>query len=434
MLLLIYVLIFQFNFFSTDLIGFFKTLEDTRLKWLVSERESASLESRVKKLESENKRLEDQLNSTRYALGREVQMRERAQKERDRYLKQLQLIRKFVIEETNEQQGNPTREKVLSYLNLNRFEPVLETIESTDDSLNNDSDIAFMDQSLENSIEKSSKSTKRKNSSPADGLALNKTRKSGINATVETAEEAMEEDSSTEEKDKIDEQKLIAELASRKARLNRVGSDRLLPYQTSSTPQLSPIRQVTPGELSRMYHSSRLENRPHTFTQKKSFKAEMCGPCEKKIGFMANCYRCQDCRAICHTECRDKVPLPCIPYATPTSSHRQGGRLLLVADFAPQSSPMVPALIVHCCNEIEKRGLSEVGLYRVSGSEAQVCGLKDKILKSKSGMPNLVQYDVHVLCGVVKKFLMSLDEPLITRILWRDFVRAAGTLLDNFSR
>jgi Rac GTPase-activating protein 1 len=103
--------------------------------------------------------------------------------------------------------------------------------------------------------------------------------------------------------------------------------------------------------------------------------------------------------------------------------------MLLIADFAPQTRPMIPALIIHCCNEIEKRGLEEEGLYRKSGSDREVNDLKDKILKSKSGIPDLAQYDVHVLCGVVKKFLRHLDEAIATRILWRDFVRAAGLSL-----
>lgn len=37
---------------------------------------------------------------------------------------------------------------------------------------------------------------------------------------------------------------------------------------------------------------------------------------------------------------------------------------------------MVPSLIVHCVNEIEKRGLNEVGLYRVPGSEREVRNLR----------------------------------------------------------
>lgn len=37
---------------------------------------------------------------------------------------------------------------------------------------------------------------------------------------------------------------------------------------------------------------------------------------------------------------------------------------------------MVPPLIVHCVNEIERRGLTEIGLYRVPGSEKEVRSLR----------------------------------------------------------
>ena len=37
---------------------------------------------------------------------------------------------------------------------------------------------------------------------------------------------------------------------------------------------------------------------------------------------------------------------------------------------------MVPALLVHCINEVEKRGLSEKGIYRISATDKDVKRLK----------------------------------------------------------
>lgn len=37
---------------------------------------------------------------------------------------------------------------------------------------------------------------------------------------------------------------------------------------------------------------------------------------------------------------------------------------------------MIPSLIVHCVNEVELRGLTEIGIYRVPGSEKDVKSLK----------------------------------------------------------
>ena len=39
-----------------------------------------------------------------------------------------------------------------------------------------------------------------------------------------------------------------------------------------------------------------------------------------------------------------------------------------LASFCPNSIPRVPAILVHCVTEIERRGLTDVGIYRVPGS------------------------------------------------------------------
>lgn len=44
-------------------------------------------------------------------------------------------------------------------------------------------------------------------------------------------------------------------------------------------------------------------------------------------------------------------------------------------------------------------------------------------MKGKAA-PCLTDVDVHVLCGVVKDFLRSLQDSLITKALWNDFVSA----------
>lgn len=71
-----------------------------------------------------------------------------------------------------------------------------------------------------------------------------------------------------------------------------------------------------------------------------------------------------DCRMACHPKCRCKAPLPCVP-CVPTPKKKLQN--LDLAAFCPHNIPRVPAIIVHCVNEIEKRGLNSVGLYRISG-------------------------------------------------------------------
>jgi Rac GTPase-activating protein 1 len=86
---------------------------------------------------------------------------------------------------------------------------------------------------------------------------------------------------------------------------------------------------------------------------------------------------------------------------------------------------MVPALIQHCVNDVEIRGFDTIGLYRVPGPEKEVKELKERFLKGK-GTPNLSKYDIHAICGCIKDFLRSLQEPLIGKWFWKDFALASG--------
>lgn len=67
-------------------------------------------------------------------------------------------------------------------------------------------------------------------------------------------------------------------------------------------------------------------------------------------------------------------------------------------------SPMVPSLVIHCINEVELRGMSDQGLYRVSGGSSEVKLLKERFLKGK-GAPNLSKVDIATICSTLKDFL-----------------------------
>ncbi|XP_050696797.1 rac GTPase-activating protein 1-like isoform X2 [Eriocheir sinensis] len=187
--------------------------------------------------------------------------------------------------------------------------------------------------------------------------------------------------------------------------------------QPYSTPTHAPHTPI----LRNYSSASKVNGRTHAFVHKTAYTTERCQPCGKKIKFAKSCLKCRDCRAVCHSECREQVPLPCVPTAnTPTAKGQMG----TIADYAPSTPPMVPALVVHCTNEVENRGLTEVGMYRLCGSEKDIKELKEQFLRGR-GLPNLSQLDIHVVSGTLKYFLRSLKEPLITTLLWKDFISAA---------
>uniref|UniRef100_A0A8C7UYV9 Rac GTPase-activating protein 1 n=1 Tax=Oncorhynchus mykiss TaxID=8022 RepID=A0A8C7UYV9_ONCMY len=164
--------------------------------------------------------------------------------------------------------------------------------------------------------------------------------------------------------------------------------------------------------------------RKHEFLAKTVIKSEFCVPCGKKTKFGKLCLRCQDCRIVAHPECRDHCPLPCNPVSTGSTPVRTREPSTL-ADYAPSSSPMIPALVVHCVKEIEHRGLNETGLYRVSGEGRTVKELKERFLRGRM-VPALAKVDdIHCVTGLLKDFLRNLPEPLLTFRLNRAFMVAA---------
>ncbi|NWS57932.1 RGAP1 protein, partial [Chunga burmeisteri] len=170
--------------------------------------------------------------------------------------------------------------------------------------------------------------------------------------------------------------------------------------------------------------------RLHDFISKTVIKPESCVPCGKRVKFGKIFLKCKDCRVVTHPECRDRCPLPCIPTLTGTPVRIGEGILM---DFVPSTPPMIPSIIVHCVNEIEQRGLHETGLYRISGCDRTVRELKEKFLRAKN-IPLLSKVDdIHVICSLLKDFLRSLKEPLLTFRLNKTFMEAAEILDEDNS-
>ncbi|KAG5892671.1 hypothetical protein JTB14_004869 [Gonioctena quinquepunctata] len=161
--------------------------------------------------------------------------------------------------------------------------------------------------------------------------------------------------------------------------------------------------------------------RQHCFQQKTIVMPENCTACEKRIRFGRSALKCKECKSLCHMECKDLLSLPCVPTMNTPSNKKVPGT---ISDYTPTTPPMVASLIVHCVNEIEQRGLNELGIYRISGSEKDVKGLKERFLTGRQ-TPNLKELDIHVICGCVKDFLRLLREPLTTYARWNDFIQAA---------
>ena len=98
-----------------------------------------------------------------------------------------------------------------------------------------------------------------------------------------------------------------------------------------------------------------------------------------RIKFGKPALKCAYCRATCHVDCKPRMSMYCVPTAQTAASSNKGFAGS-VADYAPASSPMIPALVIHCVDEIERRGMNQVALYRMNASEKEIHDLKVKLL------------------------------------------------------
>lgn len=88
----------------------------------------------------------------------------------------------------------------------------------------------------------------------------------------------------------------------------------------------------------------------------------------------------------------------------------------------------IPTVVDKCITEIEKRGLEEVGIYRVAGTGSVVNELKAEFNKNidKVDLDDPAWADINVVADAFKQFLRELPEPLLTYTYYDEFINASG--------
>ncbi|XP_015597248.1 active breakpoint cluster region-related protein [Cephus cinctus] len=88
----------------------------------------------------------------------------------------------------------------------------------------------------------------------------------------------------------------------------------------------------------------------------------------------------------------------------------------------------VPFIITACVREVERRGVGEVGLYRVSGSASDLAKLRKSFESNSYEAEQLLkEVDVHSVTGVLKLYLREMPEALFTDALYPAFLEAYQT-------
>ncbi|XP_074055766.1 breakpoint cluster region protein [Macrotis lagotis] len=90
----------------------------------------------------------------------------------------------------------------------------------------------------------------------------------------------------------------------------------------------------------------------------------------------------------------------------------------------------VPYIVRQCVEEIERRGMEEVGIYRVSGVATDIQALKAAFdVNNKDVSVMMSEMDVNAIAGTLKLYFRELPEPLFTDELYPSF--AEGIALSD---
>ncbi|XP_039971388.1 rac GTPase-activating protein 1-like [Xiphias gladius] len=420
--------------------------EECRKKWLQAGEELVSCKEMLAKTETERGALEVKLKHARNQVDVEIRRRQKAETVYEKLERQLQLIRELLISETNGNSVHLSEEQRSALAFLSAHSQAAQAakgnldssrrLTTIDESASLLSDISYdhTDDSLDwdSSVMKTVRLRKRQKRRSSRKLP-------------EVPPQAVKKPRSTGRTSDRMNESIVAKttilVPVNGGTVEAVSTIETVPYWTRSrkksvAPAWGDTTTTDQSETASEAPSTPVSDFPaqlrtpkangggkkHHFIPKTVIKSEFCVPCGRRTKFGKMYLRCQDCRVVTHPECRDRCPLPCNPTAISTPIKNTEATL---ADFAPVTSPKIPALVIYCIKEIEHRGLHEVGLYRLSGHERLVKELKEKLIRGKTLPPlNKVQ-DINVITGVLKDFLRNLPEPLLTFHLNKAFLEAA---------
>ncbi|XP_054715584.1 active breakpoint cluster region-related protein-like [Uloborus diversus] len=117
-----------------------------------------------------------------------------------------------------------------------------------------------------------------------------------------------------------------------------------------------------------------------------------------------------------------ELSLRCIP------STKSGGVFgVKIQQVCKREKSAVPFIMISCIREVEKRGIHEIGIYRVSGSASDVQRLKKSFETNVYEAEQLLkEVDIHSVTGMFKMYLRELPEALFTDALYQKFFQAFG--------
>ncbi|WKX90047.1 hypothetical protein Q1695_009130 [Nippostrongylus brasiliensis] len=163
------------------------------------------------------------------------------------------------------------------------------------------------------------------------------------------------------------------------------------------------------------------------------FKADLvhvptyCEVCNQFMWHAEKIFICIGCRISCHKKCHSKITHSCSMMIAPSLTSGTGGRFFgAVLSTLVDEDHLIPPLVDRLFMNVETRALFVEGVYRKSGSLAQVRNIR-RIIETAPDFDAVPLDDVqvHVLTTLVKAFLREMPEPLITFDLYENFLNVS---------
>lgn len=152
--------------------------------------------------------------------------------------------------------------------------------------------------------------------------------------------------------------------------------------------------------------------KPHRFVINNFKGLNFCEFCGNFLwGFTAQGVKCEDCGFIAHKKCSELVPAKCVP----DLKKIRGIFGIDLTTIVQVHKCQIPFIIIKCVQEVEKRGLQQEGIYRISGFADEIETLK--LALDKDGETTDMSessYSVNVITGTLKLYLRLLPIPLVT--------------------
>ena len=118
----------------------------------------------------------------------------------------------------------------------------------------------------------------------------------------------------------------------------------------------------------------------------------------------------------------------------PSASSKNPGGLFgtKIQDVTKRERRPVPFIITACVREVERRGLNEVGIYRVPGGTADYAKLKKAFETNPYEAEQILkEVDIHSVAGTLKLYLREMPESLVTTPIYLKMFEAFSTLHDS---